>query len=391
MNRILNIIVSNKKRIIGLLLLLVTVFLFVYNDAFLYPKTIVRITRVENVFQEEREGPNGEIEKYYSQQLAGKVLNGSHKGKEVEISNTYSSSGIQNERYYLFDQVFVTVDSGGKQGSILGKKRDMHLVMLAVVFLVLLFSINKKQGGLIFISLLINMLIFMFVLYRYGEGDDLVLLAFIMMLVFSVFTLLFAGGFHKKTLVAIISTVLTTLLCYGIYEIVVLTGNRIPYEMMDYVVSPGDLSDLFLTGVLMGSLGAVMDVSISIAAGVSEIEKTSPDITIADLVKSIREMGYDIMGTMISVLFFTYISGGIPLVIVKIKNGYTLYHLIHFHLIFEIIRFLMGAIGIVLAIPVAGFCSVLFLHSQSIRCLGKMIKENLKDIKRWMSIGRNKK
>lgn len=105
-----------------------------------------------------------------------------------------------------------------------------------------------------------------------------------------------------------------------------------------------------------------MDVSISIAAGVAEIVEKTPDIQLKPLLRSIREMGYDIMGTMINVLFFTYLSSAIPIVIVKIKNGYTLYHMIHFQLVFEIIRFLMGAIGIVLAIPVAGVCSVLLLY-----------------------------
>ena len=118
----------------------------------------------------------------------------------------------------------------------------------------------------------------------------------------------------------------------------------------------------------MGSLGAVMDVSISIAAGVAEIEEKTPDIRLKSLTHSIREMGYDIMGTMINVLFFTYISSAIPIVVIKLLNGYTLYHLIHFQLIFEIIRFLMGAIGIVLAIPVAGACSVLLLHKGTVLC-----------------------
>lgn len=85
------------------------------------------------------------------------------------------------------------------------------------------------------------------------------------------------------------------------------------------------------------------------------------------LIHSIREMGYDIMGTMINVLFFTYISGAVPIMIVKIKNGYTLYHLIRFEIVFEIIRFLIGAIGIVLAIPVAGILAILLLHKAGVK------------------------
>ena len=60
-------------------------------------------------------------------------------------------------------------------------------------------------------------------------------------------------------------------------------------------------------------------------------------------------------------LFFTYLSGTIPILVLKIKNGYTLYHLVKFQLFFEMICFLIGAIGIVFAIPVSGFLSALFL------------------------------
>ena len=56
---------------------------------------------------------------------------------------------------------------------------------------------------------------------------------------------------------------------------------------------------------------------------------------------------------------FSHIS---VVLVIKIKNGYTLYHLINFQLVFELIRFLMGAIGIVLAIPVAGFLSAVILR-----------------------------
>lgn len=353
---------SKKIQAIGLLLLFAAVLVFVSQDAFLYRDTVVKVTAVQNGFSHEEEGPDGQVERYYDQELTACIQNGGRKGEEIRLSNTYSESGVNDERYRKGDQLFVSMGKNSDMGSITGKKRDVYLTALIGIFLFLLLFINEWKGGIICISLINNISVFVFALWQYGKGVDLISIAFYLMVVFSVLTLLFAGGFYKKTLAAIVATIVTTLFCYGIYEMVLHVCDRLPYEMMDYVVSPGDLSDLFLTGVLMGSLGAVMDVSISIAAGVAEIEKKTPDIQLNSLIHSIREMGYDIMGTMINVLFFTYISSAIPIVVVKILNGYTLYHLIHFHLIFEIIRFLMGAIGIVLAIPVAGACSVLLLH-----------------------------
>lgn len=359
-----SITIQRKRVLVGLLLLLATTLIFVRNDSFLYRQTVAGIISVENSFSHEEDGPNDEQEKYYEQVLTVKILNGDYKGQEIVLRNEFSESGVNDERYHFGDQVFVSLRKNGTEGTISGKKRDTSFICMMGLFLVLLIGLNGKRGMLTLMSMMINVLIFLVALTWYGKGGKLTQSAFILVIVFNLITLLFASGFHKKTLVAIISSMVTTMVCYGIYEIVLGTSERLPYEMMDYVVNSSDLSDLFLTGVLMGSLGAVMDVSISIAAGVAEILCKKPDIQMSDLVRSIREMGYDIMGTMINVLFFSYMSSAVPILVIKIKNGYTLYHLINCQLIFEIIRFLMGAIGIVLAIPIAGLCSAVFLKKR---------------------------
>ena len=351
----------NRIHIIGVLLIIV-VLVFMFGNAFLYKDTVVRVTKVDNTFEYEEYGPNDEVERYYSQEIIATILNGNRKGDTVSLDNTYSSSGINDERYRKGEQLFISVSGESEHGQIKGKKRDWHLAFLICVFVGLLLFMNKKQGFCIAVTLLVNILVFVIALQYYGQGADLVKTAFGLMIFFSILTLLFAGGFHRKTFVAIVATLITTLLCYGIYETVLRCNERLSYEMMDYVVNPTDLPELFLTGVLMGSLGAVMDVAISIAAGVAEIKQQTPEISTKSLISSIREMGYDIMGTMVNVLFFTYMSGSVSVVIIKIMNGYTLYHLVHFQLMFEIIRFLVGAIGIVLAIPVSGACAVVLLH-----------------------------
>lgn len=351
--------------------------MFVANDSFLYKTPIAFITKTKNTFSYENEGPNEETERYYEQKIYAVLLNGARKGEKITFENEYSDSGVNDEKYRFGDQVFVSLGSDDG-AAVIGKKRDVYLTFLLGIFICMLFYFNRKHGGIILISLVFNIGVFLVALWQYKEGVNLSVLATILMLVFSIVTLLFAGGIHKKTFVAILATLVTTLCCYGIYQGLLNVCPRIPYEMMDYVVNAKDLSDLFLCGVLMGSLGAVMDVSISIAAGVTEIVDTSPQITIPALMKSVREIGYDIMGTMINVLFFTYISSSIPIVVVKIKNGYTLYHLIHFHLVFDLIRFLMGAIGIVLAIPVAGMFSILLLHGDSVMKTSALVKKELR-------------
>ncbi len=353
--------VKRKIALIIILLVGTIVACFVYNDAFLYDTTIGRVISVENKLSHEEEGLNGEVERYYDQALGVLILNGKYKGNTIDISNTYTSSGVNDERYRKGTQLLIALNSSGDGGSILEKKRDVYVVMFFVAFIILLVLVSGKHGAVVTVSFIINLILLVFSLKIYDSYGNLLKVTMVVMLLFSVLTLLFAGGLHKKTFAAILSTLLTVLMCSGIYMLTMKTSERIPYEMMDYVVNSKDLADLFLAGTLMGSLGAVMDVSISIAAGVSEVVSKTEGITVRALVSSIREMGYDIMGTMINVLFFTYLSGTIPILVLKIKNGYTLYHLVRFQLVFETICFLIGAIGIVLAIPVSGFFTFMFL------------------------------
>lgn len=357
--RLLNKINYIKSyKIVIAFIIIISIFIFMYHNTNLYDETIVQVVHVTNSFSHEEEGPNHEIEKFYNQIIIGKVLNGKLKGKKIEITNEYSDSEIHNERYKKWDQLFVSIDDHEKTGIIIQKKRDLYLFLLLSLFLVLLFLVYGKHGFLIIFSLILNITIFLFALIQYDHGKNLVSLSIVMMLLFTSLTLIFSGGIKRKTFVAILASYLTIFICEIIYEVVLHMSERLPYEMMDYVINPSDLSDLFFAGVLMGNLGAIMDVSISIVSGVEELLIKQPNMQLKKLISSIREMGYDIMGTMMNVLLFTYISGALPMMIIKVKNGYTLYHFINFQMVFEIIRFLLGAIGIVLAIPVAGGCSI---------------------------------
>ena len=110
-----------------------------------------------------------------------------------------------------------------------------------------------------------------------------------------------------------------------------------------------------------------MDVAVTVNSSVSEIIRTTEDITVKKLIPSIREIGDDINGTMINVVFFTFILGELPLIILKLSNGYAISTLLGYGTEFEIIRFLIGAIGIVLAIPVSAFFAIVFNRKELFR------------------------
>ena len=123
----------NRIHIIGVLLI-IAVLVFMSGNAFLYKDTVVRVTKVDNTFEYEEYGPNDEVERYYSQEIIATILNGNRKGDTVSLDNTYSSSGINDERYRKGEQLFISVSGESEHGQIKGKKRDWHLAFLICVF-----------------------------------------------------------------------------------------------------------------------------------------------------------------------------------------------------------------------------------------------------------------
>ena len=105
-----------------------------------------------------------------------------------------------------------------------------------------------------------------------------------------------------------------------------------------------------------------MDVAITMNSAVSELVAATEQISIKAVISSMQIIGHDIMGTMVNVLFFSYLSGSFPIIALKVSNNYTFSTIVSVDYIFDIIRFLVGSIGIVLSIPVSGLIAILIFR-----------------------------
>ena len=115
---------------------------------------------------------------------------------------------------------------------------------------------------------------------------------------------------------------------------------------------------------MVGGLGAVMDVAISLISTADELLERNPHIPYPELRRSVREVADDIMGTMVNVLFFTYICGGLPEMLLMLRNNLTISFVWEYVLSFEMVRFLTGSIGLVLAIPISQLVLRIWIRRQ---------------------------
>lgn len=357
---------NNKlfKYIYGILIVLgLALIVFTYNNYNLYKETIVKIIKVDDKYLSTEDVTFGYKEDIYEQVIKARILNGEDKNKIVSITNEYHKGEAYDQRFVVGDELFVTTYKKDKKissVSINGYKRDKYVVILIVSFVLIIGLVGKFKGLLSVVSVFINIVIFYLLIHLNAIKDiNLVLLSFIGSIIFSVICLTLVSGVNKKTFSAIISSVISIVLITFISLIVIKITqySGIRFEQMELLTRPYE--GIFISEIILGGLGAIMDVSISISSSLNELMEKNKKISVKKLTKSGFNIGQDIMGTMVNVLFFTYVCMGIANLTIYFRNGITIANLLSEYISLEMTRALTGAIGIVLTIPISIFITLL--------------------------------
>ena len=125
---------------------------------------------------------------------------------------------------------------------------------------------------------------------------------------------------------------------------------------------PIDLKAVIFAMIIVGALGAVMDVAMSIASSLCEINEKSPDLPARELIKSGFSIGRDIMGTMANTLVLAYIGSSLCCMLLMVIYSNNVGQIINREQIaVEILQALSGSIGILAALPLTAVTTVLCL------------------------------
>lgn len=345
-----------------------SVFFVYHNDSF-YDRPIAKVTQTNLVETTKTSDMYQNEDQLFTQHMIAVLKNGEEQGKLIYLTNEYSASGAYDHEYHVGNELFVSVDTNTDgnshlTGTINDVKRDKYVLMVAWVFILTLLFVGKKQGLLSVISLVVNALLLSKALdiYLKTSGFSLLWICSISVILFTVISLLLVNGFNEKTYAAIVATLLGTFFSLVItYLVMVVTSERgLRYEEMQFVTSPYRM--VFMAGLFVGALGAVMDVAMTMSSSLFGLYEKNNDISIKALKDSGMEIGKDIMGTMTNILFFAYISGSIPMLILYFKNASPLGYTLSMNLSLEVARAMAGGIGIVLTIPFGLYTTIFFIN-----------------------------
>ena len=312
----------------------------------------MKITNIKTVNTDSYQNYIGYTEEHYDKEITGIITNGSNRSKKITVTYEETSSSVITDKYRVGDKVFI------EHNEIDGLKRDFYVAIMVVVFVNLIFIVGNYKGILSVVSVIINFLIFYIGLKLYFMGINLLFLCVVESLIFSILSLAIANGFNKKTLSAIISVVTSFIVLLIGSLIIIKTTNYsgVNFNELKFLTVPPE--DILLPELLIGSIGAIMDVAITIVSAIAELIEKDSKISISNLKKSSKQIGKDIMSTMSNVLFFTYLCAGLPIYVLAFRNGFSFYNFITTNFSLELTRFLIGSIGIIMTIPISTFICI---------------------------------
>ena len=345
-----------------------SVFFVFHNEAF-YERPIAEVIKIHVQDSTPVTDMYNNKDYLYTQHITAILKNGQEKGQIIQLKNDYSASGAFDQEYHVGNKLFVTIkESTDKHldltGTILDVKRDQFVLMFTWVFIFALLIVGRIQGLFSIISLMVNALVLSFALDLYVKHSNISLLFIsgVCVLLFTVISLILINGFNDKTYAAIVATLLGTFISLLISALVlwITSENGLRYEEMQFLTRPYRV--IFMAGLFIGALGAVMDVSITMASSIFALFEQNQNIADQALKTSGMDIGKDIMGTITSILFFVYICGSIPMLILYLKNSYPLGQTLSLNLSLELARALAGGIGVVLTIPISLYTSIFFIN-----------------------------
>ncbi|MEG1850192.1 MAG: YibE/F family protein, partial [Oscillospiraceae bacterium] len=182
-------------------------------------------------------------------------------------------------------------------------------------------------------------------------------------------TLLLVSGASKKSFAAGVGCAagvgVAGILTLLMTRVLLLTG--FVDEQSVYLLSMGngveiDLKGVIFAGILIGALGAVMDVAMSIASALEELAVRTEHPTFSSLLRSGLTIGRDIMGTMANTLVLAYIGSSLSVVLLLIAYASSALGMLNREMmVVEMLQALVGSIGILCAIPLTSLiCAAIY-------------------------------
>ena len=287
------------------------------------------------------------------------IKTGTFKGETVKIENVLTGNPYYDILLKKKDKVILHLEQAddGIQFFISDIKRVQGLYFLLGVFVFLVVLVGRKKG---LMSIIATGLIVCFVIWLLTPmilaGINPIFSTVLLCLLSAAIAVYFVGGLNIKSTSAVLGTVLSLILSAVLSVIVIkisrLTGFCCEESVFLYSVHPElNFVGILTSAMLISTLGAVIDIAMSIASTVNEVFELNKELGFQELFHSGMNVGKDIIGTMTNTLILVYLGGSLPLILLAHNIDLTKFFNLNM-VVTEIASALVGSIALVICVPV---------------------------------------
>lgn len=291
------------------------------------------------------------------QTLTVQVLDGADAGTSVTFDNDYTQLAVGDEFYLR--HTTNTLDATNMY-AVSDPYRLDTLAELAAIFVILVALVGGWQGLRGFASLCGSaLLIFYALIPGILAGYPVVWMAIGIASLIIIVGSYITHGFNRTTSAAVIGMIATVLVtgagAYWAVHAAHLSGYNSEEDVYLNFNTRGaiDLVGLLFGGIMIGLLGVLYDIAIGQAIAVEELFRTGTHMTRVRVYRRALRMGREHIGALVNTLAIAYVGAALPLLLLVQSSTYGILYAINNEIFAtEIVRILIGSIGLILAVPI---------------------------------------
>ncbi|BBF41666.1 integral membrane protein [Lachnospiraceae bacterium KM106-2] len=315
-----------------------------------------------------------------SQSLMIEIKSGTYKGSTMSATNYLGA--LYGTKLKKGNSIVVAIYvAKGKVDNITVYEYDRSLSILVILglFIIVTVIVGGRKGAQSLLGLVFSIVSLIWILIPLlMKGYPTVLTTFAICLYVAMVSYLLLGGITKKTICAMTGTasglVLAILFGLAAQSVVKVNGMRMG-DYLDALLqikqggTPLELKGLLIGGMIVASLGAIMDVAMSISSAMQELITVNPELQKHEMWRSGMNIGRDMIGTMTNTLILAFVGSSFVMVIYIWTLKLPLYELLSSNLVAtELVHSIASSIGVILSVPLT------VLISTFIYCQGKKVK-----------------
>ncbi|MBO1336748.1 YibE/F family protein [Streptomyces sp. VRA16 Mangrove soil] len=263
-----------------------------------------------------------------------------HEGQKVIVA--YAPDAPENLQYSVTDV-----------------NRKIPIAILAGIFALAVVLVGRLRGVMALVALAVSFLILtFFILPAILQGSNPLVVAVIGASAIMLIALYMCHGLTARTSVAVLGTLVSLLLIGLLGSLFIgwaaLTGNTDDNTGLIHGLYPDiDMSGLLLAGVIIGSLGVLDDVTVTQTSAVWELHEANPSMGWRGLYRAAIRIGRDHIASVVNTLVLAYAGAALPLLLLFSIAQSSVMDVANSELVAEeIVRTLVGSIGLVASVPV---------------------------------------